>query len=62
MEKTGVDVNDQDIIRMMQELKLKNPNRLDFREFCIVLDCNFYAATNLCDIPPPAFMESNKGK
>lgn len=62
MEKTGIEVKDNDILAIMEELQLKNPNQLDFQEFCIVLDCKFYIATNAFNIPPPDVQVRKIGK
>ena len=62
LEKTGIEISDQDVSEMMNGLKLKNLNQVDFKEFCLVLDCNSYAATHGFDIPPPVFEEQKKGK
>ena len=60
--QTGIEISDQDVSEMMNGLKLKNLNQVDFKEFCLVLDCNSYAATHGFDIPPPVFEEQKKGK
>ena len=62
MEKTGIEISDQDIFRMMEELNLKNSKRLDFKEFCTVLDGKIYIATNAYDILPPELQEKKMKK
>ena len=53
VEKTGVEVSDRDVENMMAELQLNNPNKLDFKEFCKVLDCKIHIASGELIIQPP---------
>jgi hypothetical protein len=38
LEKTGIDITEGDVDSMMGELKLKNPNQVNFKDFCSVID------------------------